>query len=678
MTIWYLDPEGGNDSNNGQSFANRKLTVSGVTSGAVAAGDEIRCIASVDPWSIGNATWTDNSATITLAAAQTLTLDNCDALWTAGSANITAALQSSRRKQGTNAMQFTMGASYAGGLIGYKAFGSTQNLSAYNCISFWMYSSTTFLAATGINLRIALCSDSAGATPIASYPLSAAWLSQMTQSLPNNPWPMLLNEGGSALPNGVNSIAIYADAQLRSGLQLLLDNIIVTTPSNTAGHLSHGCYVSKNTTGEPEFYPIQYIDGTTLNLGSTPDFSVASGSRPYRGTTATVTTYALLGLRPIPWSTTQSTVTSGKIGTFGNPIKWTGGWDRTAMTTQTGRSWFNGFAGIMPTGLVVNTDFHLFDDLTYAFMGYTTGINLSTGRGSKIRIYSASNCGQAVSGASGSNWYSRYVEINSITACLGQDVATLMSTESGVYKARRIHHGTASGISTSSTLPDLRQQARCAIGQIDNNTGVGISVSTAVTLTIDGVTLQNNSSASVSVGSSGQLTLNRPILNDTTFVSLSTTDAMIKVNQANGNRYDYRLYTLSYTLLTDQTTVHAPATQSLKFTMNSFNMFPSYAPARFSVSKVACFANKTITFKLWVQRTTQNVQNGLAVYSGLVAGIVDTFVLGTAANATWEQLIISFTPTEDGVVEVWGTVAALNTSANTSVSYFSNPAVSST
>jgi hypothetical protein len=676
MTIWYLDPEGGNDSNNGQSFANRKLTVQSITAAAVAAGDEIRCIASVDPWSVGNATWTDNSASITLAAAQTLTLDNCDVVWTAGT-NVTAALTTQRRKQGTNAMQFTMGASYAGGLIGYKAFGSTQNLSAYNCISFWFYSSNTFVAATGINLRIALCSDAAGATPIASYPLSAAWLSLLnTASLPNNPWPILLNEGGSALPNGVNSIAIYADAQPRSGLNLVFDNIIATTPSNAAGHLSHGCLISKNTTGEPEFYPIQYIDGTTVNLGSSADFSLASGSRPYRGTTATVTTYALLGLRPLPWTTTQST--TSKSGVFGNPIKWTGGWDRTTMTTQTGRSWFNGFAGMFTNGLTVSNDFHLFDDLTFAFTGYTNGINLSIGKGSKIRIYSASNCGQAVSGASGASWYSRYIEVNSITACLGQDVATAISTESGFYKARRIHHGTAGGIQTSSTLPNMRQAARCVIGQIDNNTGYGINFGTAVTLTIDGLTLQNNSTASISTGSSGQLTLNRPILNDATFASISATDAMIKVNQANGNRYDYRIYTASYTLLTDQATVHAPATQSLKFTMNDFNRFPAYLPARISLSKIACFANKTITFKIWVQRTTQNVQNGIAVYAGPIAGMVDTFVLGTAANATWEQLTVTFTPTEDGVAEVWGTVAALNSSANTSVSYFSNPTVSST
>jgi len=52
MTIYYVDPEGGNDSNNGQSFANRKKAIESVSS-----GDEIRLIRSPAPTSLGNASW---------------------------------------------------------------------------------------------------------------------------------------------------------------------------------------------------------------------------------------------------------------------------------------------------------------------------------------------------------------------------------------------------------------------------------------------------------------------------------------------------------------------------------------------------------------------------------------------------------------------------------------------
>ncbi len=57
MTIHYIDPVNGNDSNNGTSFANRTKTLL-----SVGAGDEIRIIKST-PTSLGNGTWTANVGT---------------------------------------------------------------------------------------------------------------------------------------------------------------------------------------------------------------------------------------------------------------------------------------------------------------------------------------------------------------------------------------------------------------------------------------------------------------------------------------------------------------------------------------------------------------------------------------------------------------------------------------
>ena len=62
MAIWYLDPENGNDSNDGLSFANRRKTL--YTPSGFVDGDEIRIIKSPDPTSIGNATWEKDSTWI--------------------------------------------------------------------------------------------------------------------------------------------------------------------------------------------------------------------------------------------------------------------------------------------------------------------------------------------------------------------------------------------------------------------------------------------------------------------------------------------------------------------------------------------------------------------------------------------------------------------------------------
>jgi len=62
MTIWYFDPDGGNNSNDGQSFANRKQVNEYSSRSMFNDGDEIRFIKSPDPTSLGNATWTADAA----------------------------------------------------------------------------------------------------------------------------------------------------------------------------------------------------------------------------------------------------------------------------------------------------------------------------------------------------------------------------------------------------------------------------------------------------------------------------------------------------------------------------------------------------------------------------------------------------------------------------------------
>ena len=58
MAVYYLDPIGGNDSNNGTSFALRRKSFTGSSVNAFADGDEVRVIKSPDWTSVGNTTWT--------------------------------------------------------------------------------------------------------------------------------------------------------------------------------------------------------------------------------------------------------------------------------------------------------------------------------------------------------------------------------------------------------------------------------------------------------------------------------------------------------------------------------------------------------------------------------------------------------------------------------------------
>jgi hypothetical protein len=69
MPTYYIDNDGGNDASAGTSFATRWKTITlGATAARIAPGDEIRIMASPDPTSIGNATWTGGGRPASIAA----------------------------------------------------------------------------------------------------------------------------------------------------------------------------------------------------------------------------------------------------------------------------------------------------------------------------------------------------------------------------------------------------------------------------------------------------------------------------------------------------------------------------------------------------------------------------------------------------------------------------------
>ena len=58
MTVYYVDPENGNNSNTGTSFATRWKSITSSNNSSLSAGDEVRIIKSPGFGNIGNGTWT--------------------------------------------------------------------------------------------------------------------------------------------------------------------------------------------------------------------------------------------------------------------------------------------------------------------------------------------------------------------------------------------------------------------------------------------------------------------------------------------------------------------------------------------------------------------------------------------------------------------------------------------
>jgi hypothetical protein len=666
MATYYIDPEGGNNANAGTSFATRKQSMVGIS---YSPNDNVRIIASPAPASLGVASWTDDSYTVYLGTAKTLTIDNCETAWTAG-ANVTATASatSANRKQGSFCANFSFG-SFTGGLVAYRTV--ALDLSAYSCISLWMAPAQALTS----GVKLALCSDSAGQVPIVTLPMPA-WL--LGLSPPSRPFSVLYENGGAALPSGINSIAFYCDAKPVTS-SINVDNIIATKAWGATDHLSHGVLIGKNNTAEPEWYPIQSIDGTTIVLGNLYDTG-ASPTRAYRGATEAVTTYALYPLRT---RATDYLRNAGGINSTA-PLTITGGWNRTDMSTQTGVSWLTG-EGMQQYGLYngpANFDAIYLPDYTIGFASYAAyGLYDNSANNMIRRILGIVNCGAPVFRSGG--WMLNDYDLGNIV--YNAAGLAFSSTQMGVFKLRvRRITGTSSvtyapGFIPSDTYDD--SNADTVIDQIDNcESAVNVQVSGAK-VRLRGLVAKNNKTATVKFtnGGGGALVeLDRPTLGDSTVYNTTVASSVVRVTAANGVRWDNRVYTQAHTQTVTSSVAHGTAPYSVMLTAVNYQ-YSHDLPRQVRLARVACLSGKTVTFITWVLRSSPNITAGLRTWRGCVAGVGDITVTGVATSGTWEQLALTFTPTEDGVVDVFGWLQAANVvGANNASAYFSDMAVSST
>jgi hypothetical protein len=336
MATFYLDYEGGNDANDGTSFAQRWKTITaGATAARIAPGDTIRVMGSPAPTSLGiNATWTNKSPTVSLASALNVLITDCNSAWTA-SANVTCTANTSTYRTSTGAAQQAVAAGFTTGKIAYFDLGSNQDYSAYQGVTFWIAFTTGTLAA-GV-LTLDLCSDALGATPVDTLAIPA--VSQTGQ------WIPVYIDKGSALGASIRSISVNAISDPGT-VTFLFDNIsTVKAAGNDALNLQS--LIGKNTGAQEYWWAVRAINGTTVTIDSSPGMAVPSTtSRGYYGTTESVTTYKRETIKTDLVAATTTVVQAVQdSGSVGSLITFSGGWNRTDMSTQTLETWFDGRSG---------------------------------------------------------------------------------------------------------------------------------------------------------------------------------------------------------------------------------------------------------------------------------------------------------------------------------------------
>lgn len=706
MTTFYLDLEGGNDANDGQSFANRwKTFTSGATAARIAPGDTIRVMGSKAPTSCSiNGTFTNKSATLTLASALTKTVSDCDAAWTA-SANVTATTTTTRN-QGTNAASIAIAGAFTTGLVAYKALGASTDFSGYQQITFWIRCNSAL--ASG-RLHIALCSDTVGAVQVDQF--------NVPEIFTANAWiPVTVNKGAN-LGNAIQSVALYADVD-PGAVTVIIDNIeAVKADGNDSLNLQS--LVGKNA-DDGLWWPIRSILGTTVILETCDANALSAGintNRGYYGTSETVTLYKR---EPIVLAA-QTQLTINDSGTSGSQITYSGGWDRTDMSSQSlDGTWIDGrltpgsagvsasvksyitlsklmqigFASAMGVSSANETNF-VFDAVQNLIpnnvLSFVINANfvfsngcVALGGGRVGNVAGANGVGLGATGIKGVSFDLKIVSTSQFTSqnvfpaslylCSGtlkfhncgaspklafaRTRLTLLEVKDGADASAALYLRGSDEVSIIDTLTIVTGQA--------NTTGIlagGGSNAPDIDVTLVGPRIKggsiNNSAGTRCVqfgGSLGYCPMQIMLENvDLTFGGTATSmasgfDVRTICKDYDATAGDHRIFTGRGDITSETSVRHTASGIAWKFDASALTEAdPLYLP----LGEIWCVANETVTVKLWMRRNNTARKMKLFVGGGQIAGVSsDVSQEMTAAADTWEQVSLSFTPTEAGVVRL--------------------------
>lgn len=348
MTTFYLDHVSGDDTKDGLSFANRWKTFSnGATAARTAPGDVIRIMKSPDPVDTGMAATFAMGATITLPNTVASVIDQCETAWTP-SANVTSVVNASSKIEGTNASNISITANFTTGVAAY--LNTSSDPAGYSRISFMINQSAgTKITAGQYSLNLY---DAVGATGnlIASVPLPPVSLL--------NQWTPVVADLGTTLTAGqLKSIALNVITDT-GAVTFIIDNVMAVLPAADVTAITHESLVAANINGP--YYIVQSIAASSIKVGVCPA-SAYTNLMPGTFETGTYNLYTripiFLPIEVAPTSTTDSTFSTIKeSGTAGNPITYSGGWNRTDMSTQDGDTYINlkvgaGYVAVLPYGI---------------------------------------------------------------------------------------------------------------------------------------------------------------------------------------------------------------------------------------------------------------------------------------------------------------------------------------
>lgn len=660
MAIFYLDYENGDDVNDGSDWANAWKTITnGATAARIAPGDIIRIAKSPAPTSIGNVTWTNLSKTVTLASAQNLTIDLCETIWTgAGDTTITLLATTSDGKEGSYCMKLTVDSSPSASIL--QAFFATGelDLSSYQKISFWIKNSGVISEDDWI---VNLCSDVAGETVVDSFlvpaiPSTARWV------------PLILTKvGGGNLGASIQSIAIYSG----SGIPLASKYIYVDDfiACKTAG-LNLQSLISKNTLeqgGTEGWYGIQSINGVTVLLDNDTNTKAGVG-RGYSGATETVDTYiretTKTDLAVYGTTLVQEVVDSGILG---SNIEFQGGYDTTSGN-QTGETFFDGLNG---NGVGLKLASKSYITLNYLnFSRYDYGVYLNDSHNNTITtINNLNNNDDGIYFVSSHN--NTITTINNVNNNDGRGIYFLTSNNNTIITITNANNNNYNGVylnvSNNNTITTIinvnNNDAGVYLYVSNNNTittitnannnngnyGSGINFERSSNNTITTITTSSNATSGI-ILTLGRNYIINAVIGEAIKVTGFTAYANDKVFINNIGGYS-NIWTDYGNIVSQDATAGGTG---LEWKLSPTNVGRNvYYPLALSIAKIAVLADKLVTVKAYFKKShATDIGAQLVCRGGQIAGVATDVTATAPSDTARNEVTITFTPTEVGVVEI--------------------------
>lgn len=670
----------------GSSWTDAWLTpTSGATAARVAAGDTIRIAKTDDPVSIGNATWTKNSTTVTLATAQTVTIDNCETAWTAAnSATVTRNNTVDQFKEGSySANIVTPASTLTNTKYAYRTLPATLNLSTYNAITFWIYSDSHTVAAN--NLVIKLCSDTTGDTAVDTFTFPAS-IAVQQRWIPVT----ITRDGGGNLGSNIQSISYYTGSSNPGNTRTYrFDNFSACSSTGLNLNMLIGRSSNSYSTTEP-WYTMNGIDGTTITLGGETNSSprayygwYTTGSSP-----STVTTYYL---KPLISATTRTEQSGGGLwtlntsGTLTSPVVWSGGWNKT-NTTQDGCTWLDNRTtggGVLWYHSSLR-DYNSFYRLGLSRFAYFWNPSITASPLASMGVFESLLV--AVNQLTG-YFNNSFTETYGYTSCClngyqiqysnnMHDVLNVMSLQNGM----RLSYGSIKNATSANTngqaltlgsneiqASDITVYRASTIGLTINGNRSYVNkltitdCGTFALLTnssgnsfINGFTTSGNASGAIQFNGGGLLDISNPSISESTINTWSSgaVNGTVYFTNYGGSATDNRAYGVYWNALSQTTTRKSSTGIAWQTNVTNSQMGINF-PVKMSVAKIACSGNKQVTVKAWVKLShATDIGAKLFVAKGQLPGLTSDAVATKSADTNWEELTVTFTPTIAGVVEV--------------------------